>query len=168
MQQRRTATASFVMVVLLVLLTPAALQTYAGIGVRIVRTGSMTPVMSPGDAVIVRATPVTELAVGDVALLFHPLDGEVAAHRILGIEPEESAITVRTKGDANPAADAPVQLPRTAIIERVAMVVPAAGYALQFLGSTVVLVSCFALGLLALIALGIHNRRLPAASESNT
>lgn len=167
MQRQRTSSRSFVIAVLLVMMMPAALQTYAGIGVRIVRTGSMTPVMSPGDAVIVRATPIAELGVGDVALFFHPTDAEIAAHRILTIETRESGVIVRTKGDANPAADAPVQLPRTAIIERVAMVVPAAGYVLQFLGSTVVLVSWFALGLVALIALGIHNRRLPAVSESN-
>lgn len=167
MRHRQSTAVSFVVVVLLLTALPAVLHSYAGVAVRIVRSGSMAPTMSPGDAAVVIATPVSELRTGDIALLFHPVDGEVAAHRIVSIATATHGITLRTKGDANPMADAPVQVPRSAAIERVAMVVPAAGYVLAVLGSPVVVLSWFALGLLTLIAFGLHNRRLPADSETN-
>lgn len=65
-----------------------------------VRTGSMTPYLRPGDAVVVR--PASAYHVGDV-VTFRPARGSsaVVTHRIVSIDGD----AIRTKGDANRTPD---------------------------------------------------------------
>lgn len=156
---------SFVFAMLVMVALPAVLHTYAGVGVRTIRTGSMEPVMRPGDIAIVRATSVTSLSVGDIALLFHPSDGQIEAHRVVTIATSSNGVEVVTKGDANPAVDPRILLPRTAAVERVSFVIPNAGLALASFGSPMALGSLCALGLMVLIGFELHDRRRPPSSE---
>jgi signal peptidase I len=71
-----------------------------------VLSGSMEPALPVGSTVVVRPTPVTEIAVGDV-ITFTDRDLEsgatrVVTHRVIAVEPGP---TFRTRGDANDAPD---------------------------------------------------------------
>lgn len=160
----------FVLVVLLAVSLPAMVHSYAGLAVRIIRTGSMEPALSPGDAVVVHAVPAASLARGDIALLFHPDDGDIEAHRLVTTQPSDYTVSVVTKGDANPMSDAAVLVPKRAAIERVVLRLPGFGYFLASIGSIQILGSVCALGLMVLIAIEMQDRRRKsvAAPESIT
>lgn len=99
-----------------------------------VLSGSMRPVVDPGDVVVVRPVPTGELRVGDVIVFSAPTpDRATVTHRIIEIVEPGPAPVVRTKGDGNSAAD-PWQArlaPGTGW--RVAFVVPVIGRAINVL-----------------------------------
>lgn len=70
-------------------------------------TGSMSPLINPGDVVVSVARPAAELKSGDVITYGIPVeDHRVETHRIIDVDRgADGTVTVRTKGDANPAAD---------------------------------------------------------------
>src|SRR5690606_31646537 len=70
-----------------------------------IQTGSMEPVLSPGDLIIVRKQPVAAYNPGDIVTFINPGNrSQTVTHRILekADGPYRSVFT--TKGDANPAA----------------------------------------------------------------
>ena len=79
---------------------------------RIVLTGSMEPVIKPGDIVLLAPTPRTQPELGDiVAYTARRFSGEsvgVFTHRIIGGDPVNGWMM---KGDANPSPD--VQKPKS-------------------------------------------------------
>jgi signal peptidase I len=70
-------------------------------------TGSMSPVIDPGDVTIVTPLPVDDVAVGMIIAYHIPIDDHrVVSHRVVGVtQTPDGSVTVRTKGDANAAAD---------------------------------------------------------------
>jgi signal peptidase len=78
---------------------------------RIVLTGSMEPMISPGDLVLLAPTPRTQPKLGDVvSYTARRFSGEsvgVFTHRIIGGDPVNGWLV---KGDANPSPD--VQKPK--------------------------------------------------------
>lgn len=70
-------------------------------------TGSMSPLINPGDVVVSVARPAAELKAGDVISYGIPVeDHRVETHRVIEVDRgADGTVTVRTKGDANPAAD---------------------------------------------------------------
>ena len=149
----------FSVLLLIVAVMPAVLQTYAGIGVRIIRSGSMEPAYAPGDAVVVRTVQARDLVEGDVAVLLHPQDDEIQAHRILTVDEGPTTTSLVTKGDANPMSDLPVDVPSSSGIEIVALRLPKFGYVISTLDSPLILGGMCALGLVMLTAFEVHNRR---------
>jgi signal peptidase I len=85
---------------------------------RIVLTGSMEPVISPGDIVLLAPTPRTQPKLGDIAAYTaRRFSGEsvgIFTHRVIGGDPVNGWIM---KGDANPTPD--VQKPKAADISGV-------------------------------------------------
>jgi len=78
-----------------------------GMQVFTVLSGSMEPTYHTGALLYVKDVDYTELKEGDV-ITFMLDDDSVAAHRIVGVVPDENDPTViryRTKGDANDAED---------------------------------------------------------------
>ncbi|GAA2676926.1 MULTISPECIES: signal peptidase I [Actinosynnema] len=76
------------------------------IGFAPILTPSMKPAYNPGDLLITRATPVSQLAVGDVVVLPRPdMEGERYAHRVISLNTSEGKTVVRTKGDNNTDPD---------------------------------------------------------------
>jgi len=77
-------------------------------------TGSMSPNLPPGTLVVIKPTPVEDIAIGDI-LTFQIESGrpEVVTHRVIGIVKDTSSTDVRfiTQGDANASADAAEVLP---------------------------------------------------------
>ena len=70
-------------------------------------TGSMAPLINPGDVVVSVPTPVSSLKTGDIITYKIPVeDQRVETHRIVELKRNaDGGTTVRTKGDANNGAD---------------------------------------------------------------
>jgi signal peptidase len=121
-----------------------------------VLSGSMRPAFAPGDVVVVTPEPLRAVRVGQIISYRIPIgDHHVQTHRVIKVIRAGGRILVRTKGDANDAAD-----PWTAQLHgttawRVRAVVPKLGWAIFWLRSPLVhrLTVLVAPLLLALIAL---------------
>jgi signal peptidase len=71
-----------------------------------VLTGSMAPNAPRGSLAIVEPKPLDQLRVGDVLTYAIPVeDHHVVTHRVIELRRTAGATVVRTKGDANDAAD---------------------------------------------------------------
>lgn len=74
----------------------------------VVLSGSMSPMLEPGDIVYAREVPVNTLSAGDVLMFQTPKEyGNVTVtHRIASVEMNETgAVLVKSKGDANDEID---------------------------------------------------------------
>ncbi|MBV9832394.1 MAG: signal peptidase I [Marmoricola sp.] len=112
---------------LLSLPTTVLVAWHEGYRAYVVRTGSMVPTFSPGDAVLDRTTS-GGYTVGDpITLEIGP--NVLVTHRLTRIDQQG---LLHTKGDANPSADA-WQLPATRVRGVVDRVLPNVGYAMVFL-----------------------------------
>ncbi|MCC9053341.1 signal peptidase I [Microbacterium sp. F2E] len=91
---------------ILVIAVPAAV---GGMPLTIL-TGSMSPAMPPGTLVVVKPTPVSEIAVGDV-LTYQLESGEptLVTHRVVArhASTDSEGVTFVTQGDANATPDGP-------------------------------------------------------------
>jgi signal peptidase I len=125
---RRVARAFFSTVILL-FLGLVALSEYDVGPMRavVVRTGSMMPVLQPGDLVLVDVTEDARenVAVDDVVLFDDP-EGRPTIHRVVAASSEG----LMTKGDANEDPD-PWFVDRVEGVEMVS--IPWVGYGLQYL-----------------------------------
>lgn len=96
-----------------------------------VLTASMRPTYPPGSIIVVAPLPVERVAVGDVITYSIPIeDRRIVTHRV--IEVVEPGV-VRTKGDANNAADPWVAKLQGGTAWKVRASIPAAGYAMQMI-----------------------------------
>lgn len=99
-----------------------------------VLSGSMRPMIEPGDVVVVRPVPTSELRVGDVVTFQAPTPDKVTVtHRIIEVVEPGASPVVRTQGDNNNTPD-----PWTAKLAagtgwRFAGVVPVVGHAINVL-----------------------------------
>jgi signal peptidase I len=70
-----------------------------------VLTGSMQPMIEPGDLAVATAKPLKQVQVGDV-LVFHPPDDpSLVVHRVTEVTRSDAGPTIRTKGDDNDVVD---------------------------------------------------------------
>jgi signal peptidase I len=114
---------------LVALVVVAAASTRAGYRIEVVRTGSMVPTFSPGDAVVIG--PVSgPIEAGQVVTFLHSnRSDDLVTHRVTDVT---AAGVVHTKGDANTTADVwDIRPEQVEGVER--LVVPRLGYAIVFL-----------------------------------
>jgi signal peptidase len=100
----------------------------------------MAPEIEPGDVTVVTPIAVEDVTEGMVITYHQPIaEHALVTHRVISVEKAENgAVNVRTKGDANEAAD-----PWTATLEgdtayQVRAVVPELGHLIQALRAPVV------------------------------
>jgi signal peptidase I len=109
----------------------------AGVGGRllpvqlyVMTSDSMAPSLPSGSLLVVQATSPTAIWPGEIVVFPSPLDGRgTVTHRVVGVTLQADGIVLRTRGDANPAAD-PWLVPATAVRGKVVAVVPRVGDAL--------------------------------------
>jgi signal peptidase len=106
----------------------------------------MEPAIPMGAVVIATPVAAEELVVGDVVSLKVGEQQAIFTHRITRVLEREGAVWLQTKGDANEAED-PSIIPATAVIGRIAVTLPYAGYLVRLLST--------AQGVLFLLALAI-------------
>lgn len=122
-------TAFFVLFVALALLMLATIVPLGGYHMRIVESGSMSPTIPLGSAIIVRAAP--SYNVGDVVTYQRVGDDEATTHRIVGSEVNQGETFFITQGDANNAKDQrPVR--EQEVFGKVRLSIPYLGYVLDF------------------------------------
>lgn len=102
-------------------------------------TGSMAPMIEPGDVTVVTPVAVEDVTEGMVITYHQPIGNRsLVTHRVVEVQRDATgSVTVRTKGDANEAID-----PWTATLEgdtayRVRAVVPELGHLIQALRAPV-------------------------------
>jgi signal peptidase I len=103
-------------------------------------TGSMSPMIDPGDVTVVTPIAVEDVTEGMVLTYHQPIgDRSLVTHRVVEVQRDAAGtVTIRTRGDANEAID-----PWTATLEgdtayRVRAVVPELGHLIQALRAPVV------------------------------
>lgn len=75
----------------------------------VIVTGSMEPMIKPGDIVLVQKMPGAEMQIGDVIQFFHLEEEIYITHRVIAIN-EDKKKMLQTKGDNNPSADSDLVL----------------------------------------------------------
>lgn len=134
----------------------------------VVLTGSMEPEISPGDAVVVKSVPTSEIAVGDV-ITFQTGTGEEipVTHRVIEIAAGASGQpTFVTKGDANEDPDiAPV--PAERVLGAVILTIPYIGFVVQFVNSPTGFVALVVLPLGLLLVTEVLRLVRPGDEESS-
>ena len=96
---------AFGLSVFLILFVPVMMHSVLNIALSPVLSGSMRPAFNPGDLLITKEVPATELHVGDVVVLRNGNDYSLFSHRVVGINRTGSKIFITTRGDANPTTD---------------------------------------------------------------
>lgn len=120
-------------------------------------TGSMAPLIKPGDVVVSVPKPASELVVGDIISYHIPVeDHRVETHRVVAVTHDSSGrLAVVTKGDANNGKDPWVATLEDDTVWQTKAVVPYVGSWIRTLRTPIVQGGLFwgALGAFVLIAL---------------
>ena len=102
----------------------------------VVASGSMTPELQVYDVLIVQGhEPFEDIEIGDIIVFDRPSDhNRVIVHRVVSII-DDDPITLRTKGDSNPASIPGTDFPITEeeYIGKVVYTLPQVGYVTQLL-----------------------------------
>ncbi len=115
----------------------------------VVGGGSMEPTIPLGSAVVALPVEPHHLAVGDIVSVQVGANHAVFTHRITRLVDRDGALWFGTRGDANADAD-PSIVPASAVIGRVGLAVPLAGYGIQLLSTPQGVVFLVAFGILVL------------------
>jgi signal peptidase I len=98
----------------------------------VVGGGSMEPTIPKGAAIVLAPVDPGTLVAGDVVSLRAGPGRQVFTHRILRVAVGPTGRSFDTKGDANDAPD-PTLVPADAVLGRVVLTIPLAGYLLTLL-----------------------------------
>jgi signal peptidase I len=103
-------------------------------------TGSMSPVIDPGDVTIVTPLPVDEVTAGMIIAYHIPIDDHhLVSHRVVSVDQgADGTVTVQTKGDANDAVDPWQATLQGDTAYQVRAVIPELGHAIEALRTPVV------------------------------
>lgn len=104
-------------------------------------TGSMSPLINPGDIVVTRPVPVAEIKAGDIITYHIPVeDQRVETHRVTEITAQpDGTYVVQTKGDANNGADPWLATISSPTVDRHVLTVPYVGGAIRAIRQPLVL-----------------------------
>jgi signal peptidase len=125
-----------------------------GFSLMIVLSGSMEPVMMPGDVVVVAPVDPDAIAPGDIVSFWrHTSEKDIiVTHRVIGIDGDSG--TFATKGDNNNVADS-VMLEKSDIIGRTVFLIPYLGYTTEMRAE--IILFCLVLPSLFLIIGEVRN-----------
>ncbi|HKU35673.1 MAG TPA: signal peptidase I, partial [Paenarthrobacter sp.] len=104
-------------------------------------TGSMAPLINPGDVVVTVPTPVKDIKVGDIITYHIPVeDQRVETHRITEITTTaDGGVAVQTKGDANNGIDPWIATLQGQTVDKQVATIPYVGNAIRALREPIVL-----------------------------
>ena len=104
-------------------------------------TGSMAPLINPGDVVVTVPTPTTDVKVGDIITYHIPVeDQRVETHRITEITTTaDGGIAVQTKGDANNGLDPWIATLQGNTVDKHVATIPYVGNAIRALREPIVM-----------------------------
>ncbi|MCP2049753.1 UNVERIFIED_ORG: signal peptidase [Paenarthrobacter nicotinovorans] len=104
-------------------------------------TGSMAPLINPGDVVVTVPTPIEDVKVGDIITYHIPVeDQRVETHRITEITTTaDGGVAVQTKGDANNGIDPWIATLQGKTVDKQVATIPYVGNAIRTLREPMVL-----------------------------
>jgi len=104
-------------------------------------TGSMAPLINPGDVVVTVPTPITDIKVGDIITYHIPVeDQRVETHRITEVTTTaDGGVAVQTKGDANNGIDPWIATLQGKTVDKQIATIPYVGNAIRALREPLVL-----------------------------
>lgn len=150
MNKRRGATIAAAIVLFAVVVPFAIYAVPAVVGANhsfVVLSGSMSPAIESGDAVIVEETDPATIQEGDVITFVQSDEESPTTHRVVGTEQRDGQVVFETKGDANEQPD-PTPVPASSVIGTVVLTIPYIGYVIQFVNTPL------GFGLLVVLPLG--------------
>jgi len=121
-----------------------------------VQSGSMSPDLEVGTAVITRDVDPDTIKLDDVITYHSPRNGRLTTHRVVGIK-RNSPLLFQTKGDANENPDAHL-VPAANVEGKVVFDVPLVGHAADFIRTP--LGFGLVLGLPGIIIISVEMRRM--------
>lgn len=146
-----------VLVALMVLLAVAVLfAPRLGWRIDAVMSGSMSPAMGAGGAVVTQPVALDTIKLSDVITYHSPLDGKLVTHRVVGTQ-EQSPLYFQTKGDANEDPD-PYLVPPQNIVGKVRFYIPLLGYISNFVKTPLGFI--LMLGMPGLIIIGVEMKNV--------
>lgn len=122
-------------------------------------TGSMAPMIVPGDVVVTAPKPASQVAVGDVITYRIPIeDQRVETHRVVEVLAQpDGRVAVRTQGDANANVDPWVAVLDGDTVWEVQGVVPVLGTVIRALRAPVVQDGVLWVALAGVLGLGLSS-----------
>lgn len=104
-------------------------------------TGSMAPLINPGDVVVTVPTPITDVKVGDIITYHIPVeDQRVETHRITEMTTTaDGGVAVQTKGDANNGIDPWIATLQGKTVDKQIATIPYVGNAIRALREPLVM-----------------------------
>ena len=132
----------------------------------IVLSGSMMPMMMPGDMIITNTINPENLKVGDVIAFKDPYGtpNTIVTHRIISIDDSSGSRIIQTIGDANGSPDV-FSVPASSVIGKLAFVLPLVGYLPGFLKSNPII---YVLMIIVPVLLLIYGEIQTIANYSNS
>lgn len=97
----------------------------------VVLSGSMEPSMSPGDAVIVKEAPASEIEEQDIITFQRPGSDTPTTHRVAEVQQTEDGVAYVTRGDALEQPDQGL-VPHDRVVGEVIFIIPFIGHVIQF------------------------------------
>ncbi len=145
---RRIVDVGLVILIVVVLLGVALAKVVSLTGRQtiVIGGGSMEPAIGLGAAVVIAPIDPATLAIGEVVSLRVGPDQTTFTHRIVAVVDRPDGRWIRTRGDANATPD-PTLVPASAVLGRVELAIPFAGYLIALLSLPVGVL--FVLGLAA-------------------
>lgn len=134
-------TAAALLVTSVVALLMLAILRIGGYQPAVMLTGSMAPLMTPGDIVVTQPIPLKELKVGDIITYRIPVeDHRTVTHRVSEITTDDDGVlAVRTKGDANPSPDYWTSVLAGSIASKHVFTIPHLGTAIRTISEPAIL-----------------------------
>jgi len=149
-------TGTALVVLLLVLSMIVLFAPRLGWQIDTVLSGSMSPTMGVGSAVVSRPVDTHTIELGDIITYRSPLNGKLTTHRVVGIE-ENSPLYFQTKGDANEKPDS-YMVSANRIEGKVVFDVPFMGYVTSFVKTPLGFI--LMLGLPGMIIIAVQMRKM--------
>lgn len=169
----RALTTALLIITVAVFLFLAVGPRFGGYQTSTMLTGSMSPLINPGDVVVSIKTPTSQVKAGDIITYAIPVDDHrVETHRVTEvITHPDGTIAVRTKGDANNSADPWTATLNDGYVHTTAAVIPHLGDAIRALSNptvrSVLLYGAPALLVIALLTSIWHKTPGPTAAPAD-
>ncbi len=142
---------------------PSKLPSVLGFKTMSVLSGSMRPMLEPGDLIISKGISPEEVKVGNV-ITYKVSSNTLVTHRVIDILREDGNLIFQTKGDANNIEDEGLVLPEQ-LVGSFVLNIPKGGYIVSFIRSPIGFILLIILPIFSLLGGEIKNMLSRADEE---
>lgn len=146
-------------------INPESTPSILGIRPMNILSGSMRPLLQPGDMVVAVERDPLGIKAGDV-ITFRDLDGVIVTHRVASVEFKDGSSVFTTRGDANNMDDLN-QVSESQLLGVMLIKIPYGGYISNFIKSPPGIIMLAAVFIVLLIIGKIRNILSKASQDKN-